>query len=228
MGKISSFCNGHGFLARRDKRLLHAAFVTSAFGMMIMCGILTAELLLEGHKNGRLSWPYGDLVPGGYLAKSTMPAFLVMVACIFARGSRSIAVISSIFVVFNFVISFLTGERINFILRVASAGVTSLAWRGNVPRLAMVMLGGVGLIAVMMHLSPENAAQFTQRLNDEILGGFQSDYFRVLGGGLVAFEQSLLLGIGPGNYRILAPELLASIEHLRPDNHPHTLFAAAG
>ena len=33
-----------------------------------MCGILCAEFLIEGQKHGRLQWPYGDLVPGSYLA----------------------------------------------------------------------------------------------------------------------------------------------------------------
>ena len=30
---------------------------------------LDCRTLSEGQKGGRLSWPYGDLVPGNYLAK---------------------------------------------------------------------------------------------------------------------------------------------------------------
>ena len=45
-----------------------------------MCLILTAEALITGYDGQRLSWPYGDLVPGNYLAKVCLPAFVVLVA----------------------------------------------------------------------------------------------------------------------------------------------------
>ena len=51
-----------------------------------MTGILAAEILIEGQKGGRLSWPYGDMVPGNYLAKVGLPAFTVMVAL--AMGAK--------------------------------------------------------------------------------------------------------------------------------------------
>ena len=82
----------------------------------------------------------------------------------------------------------------------------------------------MSLISAVMYLSP-TTLQFNlhQKLHNGVTGGFQSDYIRVLGGGVVAFEQAPILGIGPANYRILA-ELLASMEHLRPDNHPHNFY----
>ena len=49
--------------------------LSTGIGMMMMTGILTAEMLIEGQKGGRLTWPYGDLVPGNYLAKAGFPAF---------------------------------------------------------------------------------------------------------------------------------------------------------
>ena len=48
---------------------------------MLMTGILTAEMLIEGQKGVRLTWPYGDLVPGSYLAAG-LPAFCTMVAAV--------------------------------------------------------------------------------------------------------------------------------------------------
>ena len=46
--------------------------------------------------------------------------------------------------------------------------------------------------------------------------GQKSEHFRVIAGGFVAFEQSPLIGIGPGNYTLLSPEILkiALIEKL--------------
>ena len=43
-------------------------------GMLLMCGILIAETIIE--PKTRLTWPYGDLVPGGYIAKVSLPLFL--------------------------------------------------------------------------------------------------------------------------------------------------------
>ena len=36
--------------------------------MILMGLILTTELLLLGQSGGRLSWPYGDLVPGNFFS----------------------------------------------------------------------------------------------------------------------------------------------------------------
>ena len=68
------------FWLARDKRLLYAMMGMTILGMVIMTGILTAEVLIVGQQAGRLSWPYGDLVPGNYLAKAGLPAFSVLVA----------------------------------------------------------------------------------------------------------------------------------------------------
>ena len=63
-----------------DKRVLYAMLLSTALGMMLMSGILVAEMIIEGPKSGRLSWPYDDLVSGNYLSKVGMPAFIIMVA----------------------------------------------------------------------------------------------------------------------------------------------------
>ena len=55
------------FWLGNNKRLLYAMLLSTALGMMLMTGILTAEMIIEGQKGGRLSWPYDDLVSGNYL-----------------------------------------------------------------------------------------------------------------------------------------------------------------
>jgi hypothetical protein len=54
--------------------------ISTALGLVVMCGILTAEIIIVGQQGGWLSWPYGDLVPGNYVAKVGLPAFTIMVA----------------------------------------------------------------------------------------------------------------------------------------------------
>ena len=80
------FAMATAFWLGTDRRLLYAMLVSTALGMLLMTGILTAEMIIEGQKGGRLSWPYDDLVPGNYLSKVGLPAFTIMVAL--ATGAK--------------------------------------------------------------------------------------------------------------------------------------------
>ena len=51
------FAMATAFWLGTDRRLLYAMLVSTALGMMLMTGILTAEMIIEGQKGGRLSWP---------------------------------------------------------------------------------------------------------------------------------------------------------------------------
>ena len=66
------------FWLGKDRRLVNAMLLSVGVGMIIMCLILVAEISFVGVQSGRLSWPYGDLVPGNYLAKACLPAFVVV------------------------------------------------------------------------------------------------------------------------------------------------------
>ena len=74
------FVMATAFWLGRDPRLLYLMILSTGVGMVVMCGILTAEVIIIGPQGGRLSWPYGDLVPGNYLAKAGLPAFVIAVA----------------------------------------------------------------------------------------------------------------------------------------------------
>ncbi|NBR41105.1 MAG: hypothetical protein EBT93_17110 [Alphaproteobacteria bacterium] len=68
------FAMATAFWLAKDKRLLYAMLMSAAAGLIVMCGILTAEILIVGQQHNRLSWPYGDLTPGNYVAKvGSMP-----------------------------------------------------------------------------------------------------------------------------------------------------------
>ena len=58
-------------------------------GMLFMGSINVLEMTLVGQVGGRLSWPYGDLVPGNYLAKACLPAFVIVMAFATSAGSRN-------------------------------------------------------------------------------------------------------------------------------------------
>lgn len=211
------------FWLATDKRLLYAMLAVTGFGLLVMCAILLAEFIIEGQKGGRLTWPYNDLVPGGYLAKVGMPVFVIMVALSLSRN-KVIAASAVLLTLVNLTMSIFAGERINLLLRVCSAGLALLAWRVNKIRTVGLCALAASAVALAFVLSPENAQQFTVRFYRSLTSGFESDYFRVLGGGVAVFEQAMTIGIGPGNYRLLSEELLAGLPHLRSENHPHNFY----
>ena len=74
----------------RERHDLFAGFlVVAGVSVLIMFGILSAELVFEGHKSqSRLAWPYGDLVPGSFLAKFGGPLFFLLFAQTLTRRAQ--------------------------------------------------------------------------------------------------------------------------------------------
>ena len=99
-----------------DKRLLLLMFFSTASAILLMCGILAAELAIEGFKS-RLSWPYDDLVPGNYLAKVGLPVIVFSTTLFLSlKGAKSI--LSGGFCLLVIGMTMMTGERINFLIAV--------------------------------------------------------------------------------------------------------------
>ena len=107
------FAMAVAFWLGRDKRMINAMLLSIGLGMVAMCVILAAEILIVGANQGRLSWPYGDLVPGNYLAKACLPAFVVVVAIATSSNGRT-ASWAAIIALISIVASVMTGERDQF------------------------------------------------------------------------------------------------------------------
>ena len=118
------FAMATAFWLARDKRFLYAMLLSTALGLIAMCIILTAEIIIVGQQGGRLSWPYGDLVPGNYVAKVGLPAFTIMVALAVSVKGR-VAALSGIIALFTMVISVMTGSGSTF-----SSALVAACWRG--------------------------------------------------------------------------------------------------
>ena len=211
------------FWLARDKRLLYAMLFSTAFGLIVMCGILCAEILIEGQKGGRLTWPYGDLVPGNYVAKVGMPAFLIMVALAVSVKGR-IAAISGFVALISIIISVMTGERINFLIRACGGMLAGLVWRPDWRRYLGLVVAELLAIVLMFSLLPSVASRYTDQFIAGATNLASSPWLKTLNGGWVVAQENLLTGIGVGNYRFMSHELLASIDLGRPDNHPHNYY----
>ena len=102
-------------------------------GMLIICGILIAETLIE--PKTRLIGPYGDHVPGGYIAKVSLPLFCVLMAI--AVGKSKAGMFSGMIGLLSIGVSALTGERNNFLIRACGGVLASLVWK---PKFIMISL----------------------------------------------------------------------------------------
>ena len=211
------------FWLGKDKRLIYLMLLSTAVGMMIMTGILTLEILIQGQTGGRLLWPYGDLNPGNYLAKAGMPAFCVMVAFAFgARGKTSL--VMGALVCFSLALSVLTGERINFILRVCAGLLAGVSWRFIWSKYTLLAAVLLAILVSVSGFQGSTDGRFTTAFVNDLPTGPGSDYYRVMGGGVMAFLEAPLLGIGTANYRDLCADILPGGSAFRCDNHPHNYY----
>ena len=195
----------------------------TALGMVMMTGILTAEIFIVGQQGGRLSWPYGDMVPGNYLAKAGLPAFCVMVAFAFGAKGKTSLVMGAL-VSFSLALSVLTGERINLILRVCAGLLAGVSWRFIRSKYVLFAALVLAILVTVSGLQGGMGARFTTAIVNDLPTGSGSDYYRVMGGGVMAFLEAPLLGIGTANYRDLCADILPGESAFRCDNHPHNYY----
>ena len=144
------FAMAVAFWLGRDKRFVYAMLASICAGMMVMCAVNAAEMVLVGQVSGRLSWPYGDLVPGNYLAKACLPAFLVAVALATSARSR-VAGVAAVIAFFSIVASLMTGERINFLISACGGMLAAFAWKPKFVRVAALLaVEGLAVIAALV------------------------------------------------------------------------------
>ena len=188
-----------------------------------MTGILIAEILIVGPQGGRLSWPYGDLTPGNYLAKACLPIFCVLIALAVANKgklSSTAAIISLI----TISVSVFAGERVNFIIRACGGMLAGLSWKPKL--LPYLVLIGVELVAIAgVFLANDTIAnRFVTQFISQLPTHSDSPYMRVWQGGIVAFQESPAIGIGPDVYRKTCPALTEGFSNIDCHTHPHNYY----
>ncbi len=217
------FAMAVAFWLGRDKRLVYAMLFSIGAGMLIMCAINAAELILIGQVSERLSWPYGDLVPGNYLAKACLPTFLVALA-LAASARSSVAGLTAATAFISILASLMTGERINFLIKICGGMLAALAWKPKLGRIiALFALEGLAIILALLATPGLFWRFFTDFLLEIPVHG-ESVYFRAMAPGILAFKESPLLGVGPGNLRIICPEITSGSAAYDCHPHPHNYF----
>ncbi|MDC1036229.1 O-antigen ligase family protein [Alphaproteobacteria bacterium] len=207
-----------------DKRLLYAMLVSTALGMMLMTGILTAEMIIEGQKDGRLSWPYDDLVSGNYLSKVGLPAFTIMVALAIGAKPRLASIMGGLSLI-SIIISVLTGERINFLIRACSGMLAALTWRPNWRRYGILVIVEIFAVLAILLSSPSIQQRYVDNFLAQLPTGPHSGYYRAIAAGPEAAKESLIIGLGPATFRDLCPEILGVSTKFVCHNHPHNFYS---
>ena len=68
----------------KDIRVLMLTIMT--ISLLIISFILFAEVLLE--PKNRLMWPYGDVIPGSFIAKACLPVFCTLILFTFHKNIK--------------------------------------------------------------------------------------------------------------------------------------------
>jgi O-antigen ligase len=197
--------------------------ISIGVGMLIMSGITLAEFLIVGQKGGRLSWPYGDLTPGNYLAKVGMPAFCALVALASSAKSK-FKIHATILLAFTLCSSVLTGERINLILRIASGLTAMLASVPDWRRPALLILGFFGPLGLALIALPDFHDRYITTFIHHLPVMSHSVFRSIWAGSMEVFFTSPFIGVGPDNYRNLCPEISGNNSLLYCSTHPHNFY----
>lgn len=211
------------FWLGRDPRLLYAMFFSLGLGMITMCGILTAELMILGQQGGRLSWPYGDLVPGNYLAKTCLPVFVVLVALAVTIRGR-LASLLGIIGIATMMISVMTGERINFIIRACAGMLASVSVKPKWKRVFGLIAFEAVAVIMLIASAPGVSERYINHFIYHIPTHEGSQYYKTMKPGFMAFETAPVLGIGPGNFRHMCDEITNYSPDLQCHPHPHNYY----
>ena len=209
----------------RDIRVL--MFLSIMIGMLIMCAILVAETIIE--PKSRLSWPYGDLVPGGYIAKVSLPVFAVLMAIAVSKTNKA-GLLSGIVGFFSIIVSILTGERTHFLIRACGGMLAALVWKPKLKLFAILILIEILAVISVFIIRPDLGNNFTNNFVKQIpIVNMDTGYWGSWRGGIQQGLMTPIKGIGPSGTRNTCINLDTTQPEWLPGknncgNHPHNIY----
>ncbi|MDC0975690.1 O-antigen ligase family protein [Alphaproteobacteria bacterium] len=211
----------------RDIRILMLLCIL--FGMLIMCGILIAETIIE--PKTRLTWPYGDLVPGGYISKISLPLFCVLMAIAVSKKSNA-GLFSGFIGLLSIGVSVLTGERTNFLIRACGGILASIVWKPKFIMFSLLVLIEIMAVLIVFFNRPDLSNRFVKQFVNSIPIVNTSDnnpYWGAWRGGIQQGILNPIKGVGPSGTRNTCVTLDTSLPKWLPGknycgNHPHNFY----
>ena len=207
----------------KSREIFYAMAISIFTGMILMTGILIAEILIANPQGGRLSWPYGDLTPGNYLTKACLPIFCVLIALAVANR-RKISSTAAILSLITISVSVLAGERINLIIRACGGMLAGLSWKPKLLPYCILIGVELAVVAGVFLTNDAIARRFGTQFISQLPIHSESPYMRVWQGGIVAFQDSPVIGIGPDVYRKNCPAFSEGFSTIDCHTHPHHYY----
>jgi len=221
----------------KDRDIRIVMLLSIMLGMIIMCMILVAETIIE--PKARLTWPYGDLIPGTYLAKFSLPVFCVLVAVAVSKRSKA-GIFSGIIALFSLFVSILTGERTHFLIRACGGLLAGLVWK---PKFylysSLIIIEVIAVLLIVFH-RPDLNQRFLKDFAEAIPlvnTSNENPYWGAWRGGIQQGLINPIKGVGPSGTRKTCKNLDDNLPLWLPGknycgNHPHNfyvqLFAETG
>ncbi len=229
---------------KREIRVLMLTIMT--ISLLIISFILFAEVLLE--PKNRLMWPYGDVIPGSFIAKACLPVFCTLILFVFHKNIKVVIFLLTILLLGLLALKY-TGERSNLILVVCTLITSIIFYKFSIKKFFVVSLFTIiigyfvinNFSSLTKRCMVENVTNCldnkTQHVNifDQIpILNFDNTYWGAWRGGIQQGLEKPILGIGPSGTRHTCGYLK---NHWLPGenfcgNHPHNfyiqLFAEVG
>ena len=211
----------------RDVRVI--MLLSMLIGMLIMSAILIAETFIE--PKTRLTWPYGDFIPGNYIARVSLPLLCVLTAIAVSRKSR-VALFSGSIGMLSIIVSLLTGERVNFLIRACGGMLAALVWKPKFILYFSLVLFEIVAVLVLAFSRPDLSNRFGESfVNDSPLTNMSESnpYWGSWRGGIQQALINPIKGTGPSSTR----KICKTLEPTSPDwlpgknycgNHPHNYY----
>ncbi len=136
----------------RDIRVMMFALII--IGMLILSSILFFEVLLE--PKARLTWPYGDTIPGVYLAKLG----LLVMCSLFLINLHSFNVLITLFLIVSFTFLILTGERTHLAIVFCALFICSFHSKLNKTKILFLILTIISIFISLYYFKPATLERF--------------------------------------------------------------------
>jgi O-antigen ligase len=213
----------------RDRDVRIVMLLSMLVGMLIMCCILIAETIIE--PKTRLMWPYGDKVPGSYIAKVSLPLFCVLMALAVSNKNKA-GMISGFIGFISIGVSVLTGERTNFLIRACGGILASILWKPKFIMFSMLVIIEIFAVVVVFFNRPDLNERFIKEFTNHIPLVNTNDTNEHWGAWRGGIQQGLLTpikGIGPSGTRNTCKNLNTNLPSWLPGknycgNHPHNFY----
>ena len=105
-----------------------------------------------------------------------------------------------------------------------SAVLAAIVWKPQIVRVIMAVSIVAASVLVVTYLSPGIAFRFVEHFVDQLPFHSESQYYQTMAPGVLAFMDAPVFGIGPGNLRILCPEVIGGSASYDCHPHPHNYY----